>query len=232
MKKVYSLILFFFIILFITSQVKAVGDPYWPWTDNSWIEYRVSEIEATWYNDSKILEVNSRTYLNTQRITIEHRTCSDCWGDNIVYHQVYAGGGSVGNGGNTVDNRFFYGEAVDHNGAVHIPFLPKLSRDKTIGQTLEVTSKVRESCDNCVLTGASELLKWRLISGGNWGEFEDTYRTGLVDCNSAVFNYVFMKDVGMVNFWYVIDIPGDPCEPGGTCTGTGYEFYAIDWGGQ
>ena len=41
-------------------------------------------------------------------------------------------------------------------------------------------------------------------------------------------NYQVFKITGT---WYN-DPKIDPCLPGGTCKGTGYEFYAIDWGGK
>ena len=209
------------------SVAGATGYDYWPLAPGSWIKYKVFAITAAWHDDSYKLDVTSRRLVGEQTIMAEAATCPDCFGSNPIWkEQFWVNGhatGALQEGGGKLDGKSYLGEAVGRSGQVAVPFLAKLTRYPVAGEILSATSSIKESCEVC-----SEYMKWSWSykTIGHlpaWGAFRDVWRTGLkelpVDGKNSYYNYVFMRGVGLVNFWYLH-----------TASGAAYEYYAVDWG--
>jgi hypothetical protein len=69
-------------------------------------------------------------------------------------------------------------------------------------------------------------IEWLAV----WGPWSDLWRTGLWEYHQGkryFYNYVFLKDVGLVNFWQQL--------PGGNPLDSdfdGWGYYAVSWRGM
>jgi hypothetical protein len=210
------------------------GHPYYPMNAGTQIVYQVYEIQGHWDEATMQLSVTSRTPWN-RPIAIQYSstTCPAYFGNGPLYRATYvdsgtAGGALIDGGGVSPGGISYIGEAINEIGWVHVPFIAKLAVNPSAGQTIDATSTVTRGCSD---TTFQQTLRWRnrtIAHASSWGPFQDVWRTGLHEYGSEsggvdrVYNYVFARGKGMVNFWY------GQLGPDGTIT-NGQEFYAIQY---
>ena len=120
------------------------------------------------------------------------------------------------------------GERINnvHGGMVQTPGIMLLQAAHNIGTVVNGTSEVIDT-DPATGEHSSFNFPWvnKTLSKGAWGPtWPDTIRTSLKELGGGqVYNYVFAKDIGIVNFWY-------GAAPGPDGVVNGYQFYASGWG--
>jgi hypothetical protein len=124
----------------------------------------------------------------------------------------------------TVGGVQFIGDAINYAGAAAVPPIGYLPLTPSAGQVIETTSNIYESCANNTVI---QTLHWKskvVAFYANWGPHADVVRTGLREFHSqanpavpdCVYNYIFKRGVGLVQFFY-------GCfQPGGTVAGHVY----------
>lgn len=217
----------------IPAQAQT-GHPYWPMNNNQPILYSVFEITGTWNEAQMRLSISSRkAHANSpQTITTTNATCPKFFGQGPLFKETYTpGGGNLHEGGGVTSGGLSYiGEAINADQNVTIPFLAKITFNPVAGQTISGPSMIYKSCNDTRLQYTQPFhWKYRTIEHlNNWGKFNDVWLTGLREygfnlsttSDDMVYNYVFQRGKGMVNFWY------GTLDPTGTKV-TGYEYYAI-----
>jgi hypothetical protein len=226
-----------------TVAPTTTGHPYYPLKHGSYIKYKVFEIRGAWDNRTMHLSISSRTpHANSpQMIRATVGTCA-AFGNGPIYssgyhsynhHQgVWRYKQSLRDGGaRSSDGIQYIGEAVNHSGGTHVPFIAKIALAPQPGQVIDEASRVTASSVDCQRHDGGQVydpaFRWTyktLRWYPRWGRFNDCWRTALREMSpdggiQQVYNYVFMRNVGMVQFWYI-----DPT------TGKGFEYYATDWG--
>lgn len=206
------------------------GHPYYPMNASSQIVYQGYRIQGHWNETTMELTVTSRTpYPNPVAIQYSKTTCPMYFGNGVLFlgdhTELGISSGKLIDGGGVSSNGISYiGEAINQNHNVHIPFIPKIATNPVAGQEIQGTSRVTASCTDMTF----ELnLPWRYKTIGhftNWGPFQDVWRTGLHEYGNEqfVYNYVFARNKGMVNYWF------GQLLPNGTLTNA-WEFYAIQY---
>ena len=107
-----------------------------------------------------------------------------------------------------------------------IPPEAKISNSLIVGEVLDTTSVVRKSpTDNTIINPANHWRYTTIEHLATWGRYVDCWHTALRECNEPngrdyVYNYIFMKGKGMVNFWYGQLV--------GT-TVTGFQLYGVSY---
>ncbi|MFN9727404.1 hypothetical protein [Acidovorax sp.] len=226
-----SLVSFFVIMLsaLLPSLTSAqTGNPYYPMNSGSTIVYQGYDIEGQWDENTMQLTVTRRTPWNRLvSINYSQTTCPLYFGSGTLFVADHMDGGASSgllmDGGAVSSNGITYmGEAVNQHGQVHVPFIPKLAFNPIAGQEIHAVSSVTRSCTD---TTHMLNLPWRYKTIGNyrsWGPFQDVWRTGLHEYGTEqfVYNYVFARNKGMVNYWY------GQLMPNGSIV-NGKEFYAV-----
>jgi len=202
------------------------------------ITYQTFTIKGTWRNDTFELGVSERTYLRNQRgafseaaypplfgylpLTAGYQHLMDVDDTPIVPSQTLTDGMAFAN------NEYYIGEALNESNMAHVPFIAKLAFNPRPGQAIDQTSKVYSTISQAFLLNFH--WKYKTVAHyDNWGAFPDVWRTGLREYDSEVspnvpdrvYNYAFMRGVGLVDFWY------GSFQADGTVKG--YEIYAIDY---
>ena len=183
---------------------QGTGYPYYPLTSGTSITYQVFVITGTWHPTEGKLDVNSRTYVNSQTIYYYYSlgTCPSFFGQGPLFLKYYTVGGpvtpsptpipsqSLQDGGWVSSNGITYiGEAINNlgpgNGNVEIPFIGLLTKNPVAGEIMNETTTVYSACDNPTVI---EYLPWsyRTIEHlAQWGDFADVWRTGLWERNTS-----------------------------------------------
>lgn len=229
-------ILLIFILLLPFSI--TTNHPYYPLTTGESITYNVYDITGYWSNPTKELWVHTRSYVGQEYVTYGVATCPTFFGSAQLFTESYNGTYPLKEGGATVGGKSYLGEAVNHLGQVMIPFEAKITISPQAGEvippTLTTTYTGQNVCNNPPAASPTVQSYWTYRTIGwyqNWGVFPDVWRTGLHECGvianctptagQTVYNYAFMRGVGMVDFWYgVLDANRNVI---------GQEYYAIDW---
>lgn len=123
----------------------------------------------------------------------------------------------LGNGF-SVKDKIYVGEAMNEAGQIMIPPEPILMYRPVAGEEITGTSVVYQKYDWGAPIGN---LNWKYKTIAHydmWGVFSDVWHTALDEKNGSVYNYIFKKDVGMVDFYQL-----------NTVTGIGREWYAVSF---
>jgi hypothetical protein len=211
------------------------GHPYDPITDGTSLTYNIYAIIGT-YNDTDMrISVDTSVYHGTNKISFSANKY-DSYSTKDLYVRYYHATATPPTPINfaatlqeakwtTWNNFSFIGEMVNELGNTMIPPLPKLQRNPVGGFTYSSSSVVRKSVTDDTIINPAFAWKYRTIEhmAAPWNNYIDCWRTGLREYNvtkkDRVYNYLFMRDKGMVNFWY-----GDLNADG---TVTGYQFQAV-----
>jgi hypothetical protein len=228
--KIFSLLIG---IIFFTS---AIASEYEPLEVGKTITYNVYEMTGA-YNDSDMrISVTNSTYVGKVKITLSANEYND-YVTKKLYVRYYHGEtipstpiiwSSTLQDAKWIrsNNVEFIGEMINELGNTIIPPEPKITKNPIAGESFTDTSIIRASVANTTIINPAFKWKYRTIEylPTAWGGFVDCWRTGLREYNpngtDRVYNYLFMKNKGMVNFWY------------GNLNGnivTGHQFYAIDY---
>jgi hypothetical protein len=146
----------------------------------------------------------------------------------------------------------FLGEVLNNMGPggsnnVVIPGIPAITRNPVAGEEINENfagggSAVYEggprgACTNSAVImggGGAEGFRWRYRTvrwSREWGPYKDVWLTGLREYLTLygqpadrVYNFIFMRGVGLVGFWYgMVDARGR------LVPGTGHSFMASGW---
>lgn len=211
--------------------------PYNPQRSGTGITYQIFTITGIWHDDTFAMDVTSRSFLNLQRIAYSQISLSDFFG----YLPLFAGyqhlmdvedtpinmSGTLVDGVGYSNGEYYIGEASSNQNVVHIPFIAKLAFNPYPGQTISPTSKIYNSINKSYLFDFHWTYK-TIMKLDQWGAFSDVWRTGLKEYNPSnpsapgcVYNYCFMRNVGLIDLWY------GQMQPDGSIVG--YEYYAVDY---
>jgi hypothetical protein len=211
--------------------------PYDPLQEGDSITYHVYKMTGI-YNDTDMrIATVTNNYIGAVKITFVKNNYADYGTKNLIaryYHGANTPLPSPLNFSTAVQdakwitntNQEYIGEMVNELGNVIIPPEAKLERNPVVGNVIDKQSVVRVSPSDNTIINANFHWKYRTIEylPVAWGNFIDCWRTGLREYNPAgndrVYNYLFMKNKGMVNFWYG-DLIGNQV--------TGHQFYAVDY---
>jgi len=230
-----------FLLFFALSMSQlniGTNHPYYPLNTGDSITYNVYNITGQWYNPTKELWVYTRSYVGQETVTFSTKTCPTFFGSANLFSESYNGTYPIKEGGATVGGISYIGEAINHLGHVMVPFEAKITISPQAGQvippTLTTTYTGQNVCNTPPAASPTVQSYWtyRTIAWyPYWGIFPDVWRTGLHECGviadctptagQAVYNYAFMRGVGIVDFWY--GTLGQNQEV------TGKEYYAVDW---
>ena len=210
---------------------------YYPMEDGKQIRYQVFAITGAWNDSSFQMGILSRTYRRDKIISNSITTTPQFCGDlplfvgyqhdtgtfniPILYDQSLTD--SIG----MIDENWYIGELISQQGNVCIPPICKIPFVPVAGLAIENISKVYHLDETFMLN-----FKWKnkvVAHYDTWGKFQDVWRIGLREYHTynnpqvfdTVYNYVFMKNVGLVDFWYG--------QFGADGKVRGYEFYAVEY---
>lgn len=116
---------------------------------------------------------------------------------------IWTGNGVAWDGSKSV---LYIGEVRNQNGNFMLPAEPQLPYVPVVGQVLDVYSSVFYGKDNPTIA----LSNWRcslyvLAHLTNWKIWSDCWITVLTERSGTepnVFEYVYAKDIGLVDLWY------------------------------
>jgi len=242
MKKLYVAflpVLLLSVLAFSSRQANLSTHPYLPYPDGGSITYQKIPITVQWYEASGSLDVLVRgPSTASEVISYSHTTCEAIGGALYnSYHHLpgtpnlpFTSWGSLVTGIDTVDGKQYIGEYVDQNGKRKDHAEAILSMNPIAGETITgANTKIYADC-NPNTPIESQTFKWKywtIAAYSNWGPtISDVWRTGLReygDCEfggtngGQVYNYVFQRNVGLVDFWYAsINCAGQ---------GSGFQYF-------
>ncbi len=226
------------LIFGLVFSLITTNHPYYPLTTGKSITYNVYSITGQWHNPTKELWIYTRTFAGVETVSFGAKTCPSFFGAAELYTESYNGTYPLQEGGGMIGNVKYIGEAVNHLGQVMIPFEPKITIPPIAGQVIPPTLVTTYSAENLCNTPPANARKsysyftYRTIGWyQKWGSFPDVWRTALHECGAIsdctptagqmVYNYAFMRGVGMVDFWYGVI--------GQNNSVIGQEYYAVGW---
>ena len=213
----------------------GTGSSWWPLTPGTCIDYDVYPVVMNWNNATNELGITSRgAKQEPQRICAYSRDCPGCGYGDMPMEQYEQPAGTVRGfltEGGSVDAQGVacIGESGNDFATYTGAFLGKIpAENPQVGQYLHgVTTVYPQSvCDGSGAppTTTNDWWSLQVLSMGEWGPWADTTRTGLLESVYGMYNYVFAKDKGMVNFYYYgVGSTPMPC----TVNCAGFEYYAI-----
>lgn len=171
------------------------------------IEYRVFDITGEWSEAGYTLSINSQTRRdNNIAVTPESYSCPAFSGTKMQWENPVGNKTrSLKNGPGVSSNDIYYiGEGINENDNFIYPYEAILTYNPIAGEVIEQRSKVFTSClDNTVIVPSFHWKYKTIAHYETWGGFADVWRTGLHEITSNhVYNYIFAKDIGMVDFWH------------------------------
>jgi len=204
----YAIIFALVVILFSFHPAQANGVTNYPYMPNKQsIEYLVFDITGVWDENTSQLSITTQSApLKTLTISPEPYNCPAFSGTLMQWTKENGtSAGSLKNGVMVSSSGTYYlGEAITENNSFIYPYEAILTYNPIAGETIEEVSRVFASCyDNTVVIPAI-YWKYKTIAHYKvWGGFSDVWRTGLREYTSNhVYNYVFAKNIGMVDFWH------------------------------
>jgi hypothetical protein len=219
----------------------GTGHLYNPMTPDTCITYQVFNMTGTWNDLTSRLDIVSSTPTTQVKITYS-KNGADTYNPahNLFVHYFHAlnePGSPVNYASALQDTKWltpngysYIGELINELGNVIVPPEAKIQKNLVGGTVIEAKSVVRKSVTDNTIINPSFRWKYRCIEhmAAPWGDFIDCWRTGLREYitesggpKDRVYNYLWMRDKGLVNFWY-----GDLNTDG---TVTGSLFYAIEY---
>jgi hypothetical protein len=223
------------LFLFALSSFAGTGHPYNPMTEGQTIKYQVLSFTGTYDAPSMKISVTSQTHLHYNNITFSANSYNS-YSTKDLFVLYYHGIGQPSTPINysaalqdakwiMPDNFSYIGEMVNQFGNTMLPPEPKIQKTPVAGVTYSGTSVVRSSATNDTIINPAFNWKYRTVEYlPTWGPFADCWRTALHEYNptskDSVYNYVWMKNVGLVNFWYG-ELNGN--------TVTGYIYHAVEY---
>lgn len=207
MKKYITIFILISILLaFFPVQANGISSySYMP--NNLGIEYLVFDITGVWDEETAQLSISTQSPpIKTILIAPEPYNCPAFSGTLMQWKKPNGIPlGSLKNGVMVSSNGTYYlGEGINENNNFIYPYEALLTYAPVAGETIEEVSRVFAGCaDNTVIIPA---FYWKYRTIGHydqWGDFSDVWRTGLHEYTSKhVYNYVFAKNIGMVDFWH------------------------------
>lgn len=245
MSKIKFLLIYSIVLVYMPAYAQT-GHPYYPMNAGQRIKYQLYSFRGYWDEPSMKITITARApYVPSnpyymQTISYSFDICPLYFGYGplyvATYTDPYGASGSLKDGG-WIDPKgiSYIGEAVNEKGVVARPFIAKLAFNPSQGQEIRGSSVTNLNCNSQQLY-LNKPFNWvyRTIEYNKvWGRYTDTWRTGLREFNSEfnsnnvkhkdrVYNYVFQRGVGMVNFWY-----GDLEDNQSILNGV--EYYAIEY---
>ena len=226
MKKLLIILLFSFLI-FSPVNAQDVVHPYLPMVVGTSITYVSIPITGTWHENTMALDVNTQSTSDGQveitsfrnpeldtfvaywhapgppPLPINYRSAlQDAYG-----YYLYGKPGAL----------IYVGELVNEFEQVIRPPEAILTMSPIVGENFTRMSRVYT--DGVITTRIH--WKYRTIAHyDTWGPFADCWRTALWEYDSThVYNYVFARDVGMVDFWHgALDAQGNV---------VGHEYFKV-----
>jgi hypothetical protein len=206
--------------------------PYNPIVPGSAATYQIYAVDCGWDASTLNLWVLNRTYSHTQKTSYSLHNLPSFWG----YLPLYVGYqhatdspaepinwmSTLTDGVAYAGGEYYIGEAVNNAGIVHLPFIAKLAYNPFPGQTIDQVSKVYDKQTKAFVADFHWMYK-TIAHRPVWGAFTDCWHTGLVEYNqagpAAIYNYIHMRDVGLVDLWYGV------FQPDGSIRG--HEYYRV-----
>jgi len=197
---------------------------YFPQTEGTQIEYDTFAITGTWHEDTYTLDILTRTEHTTNVVmAFEHAQCPAFSGTEMAFERppgtyqasLYNGTMVSGNG------KYYVGEAISEFGGFTFPYEPILTYLPIAGEVIDGYSTTYTSCSDATPLFTDWHWQYRTIAHyDNWGPFSDVWRTALKEFRTNhVYNYVFQKDVGIVDLWHgAVDAQGNV---------TGVEYWKV-----
>jgi len=242
------------LILLLTAAlaVTTFGEPgtqcaYWPARESSWIRYKIFRIQAHWSQATKQLTVCSRyptsaeaffkvSWVTGPSVAPSFNEISECIPFNPANGMTSGKLGNIQFAFADSGSQFIGELGVADEGFLVAPPEPKIPCDPIAWfdhQTRLGSAPLRTV--HHVLDSRSGALKMRPLVTNftvighytNWGPHPDCWRTSLQEGDAMpapVYNYVFARDIGPIDVWYVNDGSFDS-----RGMGWGWEFYAVDW---
>ena len=199
---------------------------YWPLT--GFIEYQVAAITGRWH-DSGHLDVLTSVPIPPEQHGYQRETYIDTGsmvakvtGDIGVAQTKPVAGRTLyeGYGGDG------WGETLNNLDMIQMPPILLLPENHTVGRVINAVSKIFAPTADHTWEAFYFPSRNIVLGVGPWGPWPDCVRTALWENpenqNTSVYNYVFAKDIGLVNYWYgVKDAAGNVA---------GYQYYMIGRG--
>ena len=220
---------------------------YCPWTPGSYIDYVVMEFTGVYHPDTMFLDVltrvespvNSRQTVTAVRVPAPEPSvylCSTLTGEptptinNLIDGYPFTGKYSfpylINGKWQPLDGSTgWIGEST-----VLRPYQALLTLNPIVGEVLTLQSDANTYTDGGLVNNWKFNYKYSTLYKGPWGPtWPDTIRTGMLEnCDQrdkwVAYNYVFAEGIGQVDYWKGT-VAADN-------TVSGYEWYAVKWGGQ
>lgn len=202
------------------------GFSYFPMVEGHFIEYVELNITGTWHPTTMKLDVNTVVHANPPGVRLRIESLRHAQPAYIGYLQHWSYNNQpqdpINYYSGLVDTPFVYppnilglGEVRNEQGWTMYPPECLLTKNPVAGETISAVSRV--SNPDGSFRGNGPWTYRTIAHYDDWGpDFQDVWRTALKEDTGLVYNFAFMKDVGMVDIWLI-----------NPATGIGKEYYAV-----
>jgi hypothetical protein len=235
-----SLIILAFSLCLLFRAKAQTNCPYYPLTPGSSITYSVSAITAGF--NPATYQLGISTLIPSGPVqTLTCSSASDPMCDVEPLFVEHYNPGIAQNPLPTVPANFdgclvegefapmgwwYVGEYSNYNQNICLPAECKIPVNPTGGEHLDMVSTIAGHGDT---VGTSHWIYQTIGHYPQWNQFQDCWWTCLIEYSTdgsiqQVYNYIFSRGIGMVEFWYVV-FPVN-------YLGSGYFFSAVSYQGQ
>jgi hypothetical protein len=209
----------------ITMTDKTSYD-YFPMKIGTSIEYKCFAINGVWHSESMCLDAYIQPTPPTDvRVTSSLMVTPAYFGFYQYWHVLGTPDfppiikNGLGNGF-FIKDKIYVGETMNEFGQIMIPPEPLLMYRPNEGEVISGVSDVYQAYDMGVKINTANWRYKTIAHYDTWGVFSDCWRTALSENEYQVYNYVFARGIGMVDFYQL-----------NTQTGVGREWYAVKFDG-
>ena len=189
----------------------STSHPYVPMPDGGRIDYIVREITGLWHPENGFLDVITRNQIDNQRIswstintnfgnlTASYRHLQTTPDMPVIWNSTLKDGMCV-----LPSGKHYYGEWGSWQGLYVTPAECKITLYPIVGEIVDQISSVFLGENTSTVLYQTHWIYRTLSFLTTWGPLTgDMVRTSLYELDGQmVYNYIYMKDVGLVAFWY------------------------------
>lgn len=206
-----------------------MSNKYFPQAQNSpvTIPYRVFNITGVWIPETFAFPIITQERQDHDIAITPEPYSSPAFVGTAMRWQNHLGklGASLKNGvGISADGIFYIGEGVNESNLVIHPPEALITANPVAGESIEAYSRIFASpTDNTLLDPAFHWQYKTIQHYDTWGHHKDCWHTGLWEhSTNHVYNYIFSKAVGMVDFWH------GELDENNIATGVRFYYYPVD----
>lgn len=204
------------------------GFEYFPMQEGHSITYVELAITGSWQPNMELWVMSTQNTGRTIKVTSGRHEAPGYRGYFQGWKNIILPEGPVDYDKGLVNTPYIYGnhklgigEVRNELGWVMYPPECILTYAPIAGEMFSSVTRVYENGFNGPYRASGGWTYKTIAHYDNWGPFVDVWRTALSEDTGRRYNYVFMRGVGMVDFWHI-----DPI------TKLGFEYWAIDWTGK